>query len=157
MKRQLNIMLCCCAALLSSSVFANDAKIPTAATATQLISEGDSVAPNAVSDDQIAAGERLYKQRCGGCHSLDRNRIGPRHRGVYGRKAGSVGDFSYSEALQNLDVVWTESTLDKWLENPTAFANGTSMGFRLRKADERKAVIAYLKSLSDTAESRGKK
>tara|TARA_R100000005_G_scaffold33903_1_gene15466 strand:- start:7370 stop:7708 length:339 start_codon:yes stop_codon:yes gene_type:complete len=98
-------------------------------------------------------GEKLYDRRCGGCHSLDNNRIGPRHRGVYGSKAGSVPDFNYSKALQKLDVIWTDETLDRWLKNPTAFAEGTSMGFRLRKANEREAIIQYLKSISATSEA----
>ncbi len=33
-------------------------------------------------------GEQLY-QACTDCHSLDKNDVGPRHRGVFGRKAAS--------------------------------------------------------------------
>jgi len=46
-------------------------------------------APAAAAD--AAHGQELYESRCGGCHSLDANRVGPAHRGVYGRKAGSSG------------------------------------------------------------------
>ena len=153
MKRPLYIMLCACAVLVSSSVIAKDAKKSSAWDIAQLISNGDSVPPNAVSDRQVIEGEKLYKRRCGGCHSLDRNRIGPRHRDVYGRKAGSASDFKYSEALQNLDVIWNDVTLNEWLANPTAFAKGTSMGFRVRKADERRAIVHYLKSLSESGKT----
>lgn len=93
-------------------------------------------------------GEQLYDRRCGACHSLDQNRVGPRHRGVYGRKAGAVSDFRYSKALKELDIVWNEETLNAWLADPTAFAPGTAMGFRLKDEEERKAIIAYLKSAS---------
>jgi len=34
-----------------------------------------------------AHGKEIYDTRCSACHSLDANRVGPMHRGVYGRKA----------------------------------------------------------------------
>ena len=40
-----------------------------------------------------ARGEQLY-EACTDCHSLDKNDVGPRHRGVFGRKAGSLPDYS---------------------------------------------------------------
>lgn len=104
--------------------------------------------PLGASLDDIEDGRVLYQRKCGACRSLDRNRVGPRHRGVYGRKSASVEDFRYSEALRALDVVWDEETLDAWLASPTDMAPGTSMGFRLSDPDERKSVIAYLKSVS---------
>lgn len=97
--------------------------------------------------DLIKKGKRLYKRKCGACHSPDHNRVGPKHRGIYGQQAGTVSGFRYSAALQSLDIVWTERSLDTWLMNPTAMAKGTSMGFRVKEAGERRAIIAYLKSL----------
>ena len=97
----------------------------------------------------IAHGERLYQRRCSSCHSLDRDRIGPRHRDVYGREAGTVEGFRYSPALRDLDLVWDDATLDAWLENPASLAPGNAMGFRVNKAEERRALIAYLKSVGD--------
>ncbi len=156
MKKLLYVILCFSAVLLSSSVFAKDAVNASDPEITQVTSQGDSVPPYAVSEQLVVEGEELYKRRCGGCHSLDNNRIGPRHRGVYGRKAGAVVDFRYSKALRNLDVIWTDQTLNEWLVNPTAFARGTSMGFRLKKAEERNAIIEYLKSLSSAPDSSAK-
>lgn len=94
--------------------------------------------------------ENLYQRKCGACHSLDHNRVGPSHRGVFGAKAGSVDDFRYSRALQSLDVIWDEKTLDEWLQNPPRFARGTSMGFSVQNAEERAQIIAYLKSVPVT-------
>jgi cytochrome c len=93
-------------------------------------------------------GAEIYENKCGACHSLDQNRIGPKHRGVYGRRSASVPDFSYTPALKKLNVVWTAATLDRWLQNPTAMAPGTAMGFRLASAQDRADVIAYLKQES---------
>ena len=95
----------------------------------------------------IERGERLYQRRCSSCHSLDRDRIGPRHRDVFGRQAGTVEGFRYSSALRQLDLVWGEETLSAWLENPASLAPGNAMGFRVSKAEEREAIIAYLKSV----------
>lgn len=100
------------------------------------------------SSELIEEGAKLYQRRCGACHSLDQNRIGPKHRGVFGRKAASVEDFRYSPALKKLDITWDSTTLDAWLTDPTSFAPGTTMGFRLSDPDERIRIIAYLRSLS---------
>jgi cytochrome c len=115
--------------------------------------EGGQLRPNTAPLELISKGETLYSRRCAACHSIDANRVGPMHRGVYGRAAGGVPGFRYSRALKALDLTWTEDTLDKWLTNPTSVAPGTSMGFRLRKPEERKAIIAYLISISDPAEN----
>jgi len=89
-------------------------------------------------------GEQIY-QACTDCHSLDENDVGPRHRGVFGRKAGSLPDYDYSEALKNAKIVWTEETLDKWLANPQAFVPGVKMFFHLDDPQARADVIAFLR------------
>src|SRR5262245_48290645 len=93
-----------------------------------------------------ARGEQLYPVRCGACHSLDANRVGPRHRGGVGRRAGSLADFRYTPALQRLGVTWDEASLDRWLTNPTTVAPGTAMGIRVASAQERADIIAYLRA-----------
>ncbi|HKQ23905.1 MAG TPA: c-type cytochrome [Burkholderiales bacterium] len=93
-------------------------------------------------------GETIYEERCTACHSLDVNRVGPMHRGVYGRKAGSVKAFPYSQALKESKVVWDEQSLDRWLSNPEAFIPGQRMGYQLSVATDRADVIAFLKARS---------
>jgi cytochrome c len=89
----------------------------------------------------------LFERRCTGCHSLDGDKEGPRLRGVYGRKSGTVPTFKYSDALKKADVTWDETSLDKWLTDPDKFIADADMDFHLEKPDERSAVIAYLKQL----------
>ena len=101
----------------------------------------------AVADGDAAHGEELYNSRCVACHSPDANRVGPRHRGVVGRKAGSLLDFNYSKAVNGSDVVWDEQTLDRWLTNPQAFIPGQRMNFRVANPNDRADIIAYLKTL----------
>lgn len=91
-------------------------------------------------------GTTLYQQRCGACHSMDANRVGPMHRGVYGRRSGAVAGFHYSPALQRLGVTWNDTTLDRWLASPTSMAPGTTMGVVTPNAQDRADIIAYLRS-----------
>lgn len=98
-------------------------------------------------------GAALYQERCTACHSLDYNGVGPMHRGVYGRKAGSVPGFAYSDAVRRSGVVWSEDTLSRWLSDPQQFIPGQRMGFRVADAADRADLIAYLKQLSPAASS----
>ena len=89
-------------------------------------------------------GKVLY-QACEACHSVDQDDIGPRHRGVVGRRAGGVADYAYSAALKNSGIVWDERLLDRWLSNPSELVPGTKMYFKLDDAQSRADVIAFLK------------
>ena len=93
-------------------------------------------------------GAEIYETKCGACHSLDANRIGPKHRNLFGRKAGSIADFHYTNALKQSGIVWNAQTLDRWLQNPVAMVPGTAMGIRLTSAQDRADVIAYLRQNS---------
>ncbi|MGE5539353.1 MAG: c-type cytochrome [Gemmatimonas sp.] len=90
-------------------------------------------------------GAAKYERACTGCHSLDANRVGPAHRGVFGRKAGSAPGYAYSKALKSSSIVWNEETLDRWLTNPQALVPGTRMAFRVSDAETRADIIAFLK------------
>lgn len=90
-------------------------------------------------------GRELYESRCEGCHSLDANRIGPMHRGVVGRKAGTVPGYDYSTAVRRSNVVWSETSLDRWLAGPEQFIRGQKMGYRVDSPEDRADLIAFLK------------
>ena len=45
-------------------------------------------------------GQQLYQQTCVACHSTDYNGVGPAHKGVFNRKAGSAADYAYSPAVK---------------------------------------------------------
>ena len=93
-----------------------------------------------------ARGKALY-QACTSCHSINENDIGPKHRGVVGRKAGTVPDYAYSAALKASGIVWDKTALDRWLTNPSAMVPGTKMFFVLPDPQARADVIAYLTEL----------
>jgi cytochrome c len=91
-----------------------------------------------------ARGRELYETRCTGCHSLDADRIGPRHRGLIGRRAGRVEGFDYSPALRGATMIWTDATLERWLADPEATIPGQRMNYRVADARDRADLIAYL-------------
>jgi len=115
------------AALLVASAFAQPSAAPLAS--------GDPV-----------RGKSLY-QGCEGCHSIDENDVGPKHRGVVGRKAGSLKDYAYSPALKSSGLTWDEANLNRWLISPSAMVPGTKMFFKIDDAQSRADLIAYLKQL----------
>jgi cytochrome c len=93
-------------------------------------------------------GKALFEKRCSGCHALDRDKEGPRLGGVYGRTAGSVDSFQYSDALKKSGIKWTEENLAKWLTDTEKLVPNNDMAFHVEKTDERMEIIAYLKNSS---------
>ena len=90
------------------------------------------------------AGEAIYS-RCLACHALAYDRTGPRHCGLFGRRAGGVRGFAYSEAMKRSNIVWNAKTLDRFLANPLKAVPGTSMGYAgIADSKERADLIAYL-------------
>jgi cytochrome c len=96
---------------------------------------------------ETSDGKDVFEKRCGGCHSLDHEKEGPRLGGVYGRAAGSVASFNYSDALKNSHITWDADTLDKWLAGPDKVVPETDMAFHVESASERRTIIAYLKEM----------
>jgi cytochrome c len=95
-----------------------------------------------------ALGRAAFDKRCTGCHTLDKIKIGPPLRGVYGRDAAKAPGFAYSDALKAAPVRWDNSTLDRWLSDTESLVPGNDMAFRIGDAVERANIIAYLKQLS---------
>jgi cytochrome c len=90
-------------------------------------------------------GRLFFEKRCTGCHSLDADKEGPRLRGVYGRKAGSVPGFAYSDALRSAGFTWDADSLDRWLTSTESVVPGNNMDFSVPKSEERAAIIQFLR------------
>ena len=107
-----------------------------------------SIAP---SGDLVAAGKAVFAG-CAACHNISNDGasgVGPNLYAVAGRKAASLDGFAYSAALKSSGIIWAEAELDGFLANPGTKVPGTSMAAgMIGDADKRKAVIAYLSSLS---------
>ena len=90
------------------------------------------------------AGEAIYG-RCQACHALDYDRVGPRHCGLLGRRAGAVKGFEYSPAMKRSRLMWNEQTLDRFLADPLKTVPGTTMTYAgVDDPKERADLIAYL-------------
>jgi cytochrome c len=101
-----------------------------------------------IAADDISGGQMLYQAKCTGCHSVDADRIGPRHRDVVGRGVASVPGFNYSPAIKRLGGVWTPARLDQWLSGTQKMAPGSRMYIEIDDPTQRRLLIAYLKSVS---------
>ena len=96
----------------------------------------------------IEAGETVFK-KCSACHAVGpdaKNRVGPQLNGLFGRTAGSVEGYRYSDANANSGIVWSEDIFAEYIRNPRGYIPGTKMAFvGLKKDDEIANITAYLK------------
>jgi len=100
-----------------------------------------------------AKGKQVFA-KCQVCHSIEAgvNKIGPSLHGVYGRKAGTLAGYNYTDAMKNSGFTWDEASLNTYLTNPRKVVPGTRMVFvGLPKEQDRLNVIAYLKQAGGTA------
>ena len=95
----------------------------------------------------LANGQRTFAL-CRSCHTITAggpNMTGPNLYGLFGRKAGTVEKFNYSDVVKASGIVWDGPQLDKWLTNPRADMPGTRMTFvGLKDPKARTDLIAYL-------------
>ena len=104
--------------------------------------------PHAAISQDAAAGEKAYN-KCRPCHQVGENAkafAGPPLNGLFGRKAGTIAGFAYSQANKSSDITWSEATFRDYIKDPRAKMPGTKMVFPgLKDAKEIEDVIAYLK------------
>ena len=98
----------------------------------------------------VQRGQKLFK-KCVHCHTYNEHqghRIGPNLYGMFGRKAGAIADYDYSEAWKTADFIWTDKTLDTYLKAPHKMIPNNRMPFNgLSKAEDRRALIIYMKTI----------
>jgi cytochrome c len=107
---------------------------------------------NAFAAGDAVHGEQVFKQ-CKVCHAVGpgaKAGVGPEQNNLIGSKAGSRPGYNYSPAMKEAGekgLVWTEESVEKYLENPKGLVPGTKMIFPgLKKPEDRADVIAYLKT-----------
>jgi cytochrome c len=95
----------------------------------------------------VADGEKDFAM-CRACHQVGdnaENMLGPQLNGLDGRKAGSVADYPYSEAMKNAGITWNAATFTQYIHDPQAMVKGTKMPFAGIKDDKKVADLwAYL-------------
>lgn len=103
--------------------------------------------------DMAQKGKLIFQTHCALCHDDSAHMLndnGPALFGVVGRTVGSVPGYEYSEALHGAGLRgdrWTERRLDALLQKPTGVYGGTTMPMNFSNVADRKAIIAYLKTL----------
>lgn len=104
------------------------------------------------SGQNLDAGRDLFLSACLRCHAFACNRDGPRLGGLLGRKVGTLADYAYySQEMKDAGFIWSEEKLDRLFTDPTKMfpdsIKGTSTtNDRLNDAEQRKNLIAFLKS-----------
>ncbi|RIA47189.1 c-type cytochrome [Dichotomicrobium thermohalophilum] len=106
---------------------------------------------------EMSLGERQFARKCSVCHTLtpaDGNRAGPTLYGIFGRKAGALPDYPYSEGLKDADIVWNEETIGELFDKgPDHVTPGSKMPLQVI-TDEKKleALVAFLKKATRKTE-----
>jgi cytochrome c len=103
----------------------------------------------ALAQGDAAEGEKVFN-KCKACHAVDepQNKIGPHLVGIFGRPAGSVEDFRYSDAMKESGVTWNDETIAAYLADPRGYIKGNRMALAGLKEEEIADLIAYLKEES---------
>jgi len=110
---------------------------------------------DAAATSDAARGEKIYA-RCLACHALAYDRVGPRHCGLLGRRAGAVPGFDYSPSMKASGIVWNAKTLDRFLADPLRMVPGTTMTYAgIPDARERADLVAYLARAGKSARECG--
>jgi len=93
-----------------------------------------------------ANGEKVFN-KCKACHALEagKNKVGPTLHGVFGRTAGTLEGFKFSDAMKESGVVWSDETIAQYLADPKGFMPRNKMAFPgLRKPEDIADLLAYL-------------
>ncbi len=99
--------------------------------------------------EEMSNGERQFQRKCSICHTLGtdgKRRAGPTLYGLFGRPAGTVDGYLYSDTLNGSDLVWNAETVDRLFDlGPDHYIPGSKMPMqRITGARDRADLIAFL-------------
>ncbi|MGH1412557.1 MAG: c-type cytochrome [Pelagimonas sp.] len=100
--------------------------------------------------DTMPNGERQFMRKCSICHALEEGpsrKAGPTMHGIFGRRAGTVPGYSYSDILDGSDIIWDETTIDALFDQgPDHYIPGSKMPMQvIAKPQDRADLITFLK------------
>jgi cytochrome c len=107
-----------------------------------------SALPQVSQGAEAASEQQAFNNACRTCHVMREgdNRLGPNLHKIIGRKAGSLPDYNYSNAMKEAGFVWDKEKLDRFIANPDEVVSGNSMKpyNGLTSSDDRTKIIAFL-------------
>ena len=103
----------------------------------------------------IGNGERQFARKCSVCHTLNldgKRRAGPTLFGVFGRQAGTLEGYTYSDALLQSTIVWDADSIDRlFKDGPDVVTPGTKMPIqRMKNSQDRHDLVSFLQSATKT-------
>ena len=114
------------------------------------------IAPSVHAQD-VANGEDVFK-KCRACHQVGegaKNVVGPILNGIFGRKAGSIEGFKYSDANKDSGLTWDDKTFATYIKDPKAAMPGNKMAFVGIKDEKDVAdLMAFLKQYDETGKKK---
>ncbi len=103
--------------------------------------------PEPYNQADLEAGARQFG-KCRSCHTVSADKMnltGPHLYGLFGRKAGTEPDYTFTDAMKGHEVVWDFETLDAFIRSPQTVVKATKMGYMGIKDDvQRRDLIAWL-------------
>lgn len=101
----------------------------------------------------VEKGAKVSKA-CAACHSFEKGgaaKQGPNLWNIVNHDIGAAPGFQYSDGMKNLAGNWDYAHLNQFLTKPKKLISDTKMNYAgLKKPEDRAAIIAWLRTLSDS-------
>lgn len=103
--------------------------------------------------EEMTNGERQFMRKCSICHALTpppSRKAGPTLYGVFGRRAGTVKGYPYSDTLDGSDIIWSDETIDALFDiGPDHYIPGSKMPMqRITGEQDRNDLVEFLRMAS---------
>ena len=98
----------------------------------------------------LTNGQKQFARKCSVCHTLvpdGKRRAGPTLYKVFGREAGTLEGYKFSQALLDSKIIWDDKTIHQlFTEGPDVVLPGTKMPIqRMKSSKDRIDLIKFLK------------
>jgi cytochrome c len=149
MKRKIVLSAASAVLLCAATAWSGEAAGPLSSYQPQL---SDSF-KQLVKEADIAAGENTFMRKCSSCHDYKKtggHGKGPHLWNVFGRKAGAIAGFEFSDAMRSSGHTWDLATLNYYLTNTENAVPGRIMDFRgIRRDKQRAQLLAFMMQYND--------
>lgn len=102
------------------------------------------------SPDTMENGERQFARKCSICHTLgpgSKRKAGPTLYGLFGRPAGTVADYAYSDTLRGASLIWDADSVNALFDlGPDHYIPGSKMPMqRITDPADRADLVDFLR------------